>query len=152
MTSNYSILSTLRDNFLPSFINLYCCLCVATHMSRPGYYLFLRGTPQCPSRWLNKTNFLYMFWNNVSTLNFYLLPGMYQPYYHDSKQQIRKSVRTCFPLQNAEVFQLILMVYILQPKTQKRLRLLEYIFDLQVWRSTTGLLIRQNNEVLIFHT
>ena len=56
---------------------------------------------------------------------------MCQTGYHDLKQK-KVSVRTIFSLQNAEVFQLILMGYILQPKPQQCLNLLAYVYNLQV--------------------
>ena len=74
--------------------------------------------------------------------HFYLSPSMCQTGYPDLKQK-KGSVRTIFSLQNAEVFQLILMGYILQPKPQQCLDFLAYIYDLQVRRSPTSLLIRQ---------
>ena len=49
MTSNISIPYALRGDCLPSFINLYCCLRVATHLPRLRLSLYLLGHSQCPS-------------------------------------------------------------------------------------------------------
>merc|ERR1712129_643003 len=72
MASNTSILSTLRDTCLPSFLNLYWYLTFDTHMPRLGLSLYLIGTSQCPTLSLNCFSSSYRSIHSTGLLCFFI--------------------------------------------------------------------------------